>query len=197
MAGSESSNNASKDPLVWLELWKKTVDVQQHFNDLELRIRNFSLVIIGTFIGVGGYAIKEEIFFQILGINISSSAIIILMSLVPLLGFYFMDRFWYHRLLEGAVKAGARLERELKNLGYDVGLGEEISKSSPVSNLIWGARQDDYFLCLLPRRMMHSKNKISFFYLCLAIGIVLSALILSIFVEPSASEKILIWRINI
>ena len=30
-----------------LETWKKTVDVQQHFNDLEMRIRNFAITVVG------------------------------------------------------------------------------------------------------------------------------------------------------
>jgi hypothetical protein len=34
---------------VQVEIWKKTVDVQQHFNDLELRIRNFALAVLGAF----------------------------------------------------------------------------------------------------------------------------------------------------
>ncbi|WBO58039.1 hypothetical protein GT370_12285 [Acidocella sp. MX-AZ03] len=36
-----------------IEIWKKIVDVQQHFNDLELRIRNFALIITGAFLGMG------------------------------------------------------------------------------------------------------------------------------------------------
>ena len=33
-----------------IEIWKKIVDVQQHFNDLELRIRNFALIVTGAFL---------------------------------------------------------------------------------------------------------------------------------------------------
>jgi hypothetical protein len=32
-----------------IEIWKKIVDVQQHFNDLELRVRNFALIVTGAF----------------------------------------------------------------------------------------------------------------------------------------------------
>jgi FMN phosphatase YigB (HAD superfamily) len=31
-----------------LDIWKKTVDVQQHFNDLELRIRNYALTVLAA-----------------------------------------------------------------------------------------------------------------------------------------------------
>ena len=34
-----------------LEIWKKTIDVQQHFNDIELRIRNFALTAFTFIIG--------------------------------------------------------------------------------------------------------------------------------------------------
>lgn len=42
-----------------IEIWKKIVEVQQHFDDLELRIRNFALIVTGAFLGLGGYAIKD------------------------------------------------------------------------------------------------------------------------------------------
>ncbi len=94
-----------------VEIWKKIIDVQQHFNDLELRIRNFALIVTGAFLGLGGYAIKDGGFASMGGHPIASAALIVGASLVPLFAFYLMDRLWYHRLLDGAVKAGAEAEK--------------------------------------------------------------------------------------
>ena len=33
-----------------LEVWKTTVDVQKHFNELELKIRNFAITVVGAFL---------------------------------------------------------------------------------------------------------------------------------------------------
>lgn len=94
------------DDKVTVEIWKKIVDVQQHFNDLELRIRNFALALTGAFLVLGGYAIKESVFTKLFGQEVSVSSLIVLAAIVPLLAFYFMDKYWYHKLLEGAVNAG-------------------------------------------------------------------------------------------
>jgi len=81
------------DEKVSLEIWKKIVDVQQHFNDLELRIRNFALAVTGAFLALGGYAIKEPVFVTLFGFNISVASVIVFGAIFPLFAFYFMDKF--------------------------------------------------------------------------------------------------------
>jgi hypothetical protein len=59
MSGSQKSPEKPNAPLVEgaemvklaVEAWKKTVDVQQHFNDLELRVRNFAITFTAGFWG--------------------------------------------------------------------------------------------------------------------------------------------------
>ena len=84
------------------EIWKKIADAQQHFNDLELRIRNFALIVTGAFLGLGGYAIKDAGTINAFGHEVSVAALVVLSAIIPLFAFYFMDRLWYHRLLEVA-----------------------------------------------------------------------------------------------
>lgn len=114
-----------------IEIWKKIVDVQQHFNDLELRIRNFALIVTGAFLGLGGYAIKDGGIINAFGSEVSMAGLIVVSAIFPLLAFYFMDRLWYHRLLDGSVQAGIEAETALKDLGYKVDLGSQISAKSP------------------------------------------------------------------
>ncbi|MEP1992096.1 MULTISPECIES: hypothetical protein [Alphaproteobacteria] len=113
-----------------IEIWKKIVDVQQHFNDLELRIRNFALVVAGAFLGLGGYAVREGSAIEVLGMEIAVAGLVIVSAVIPLIAFYLMDRLWYHRLLEGSVLAGIEAEQALKDLGYKVDLGTKISEMS-------------------------------------------------------------------
>lgn len=159
-----------------IEIWKKIVDVQQHFNDLELRIRNFALIVTGAFLGLGGYAIKDGGFTNIGGKDISSASIIIGVSLVPLCAFYLMDRLWYHRLLDGAVRAGIEAEEQLivaqstGKLNSDTviraNLGAHIKQTSPFKLWIFGST-------------VHSRHKMDGFYSLLAVAIIALAITLA------------------
>jgi hypothetical protein len=143
-----------------IEIWKKIVDVQQHFNDLELRIRNFALIVTGAFLGLGGYAIKDGGVFNAFGIEVSLAGLIVVSAIFPLLAFYFMDRLWYHRLLDGSVQAGIEAETALKALGYKVDLGSKISEKSP-------------FILWFTKKSIHSKTKMDFFYLMLVLALLI------------------------
>lgn len=48
-----------------IELWKKTIDVQQHFNDIELKIRQFALTIIAAILGFSGISLREPMMITI------------------------------------------------------------------------------------------------------------------------------------
>jgi len=158
------------------EVWKKIVDVQQHFNDLELRIRNFALIVTGAFLGLGGYAIKDGGFVNVVGRDISSAALIVGASLLPLVAFYLMDRLWYHRLLDGSVAAGISAESELKKLGVVVDLGVKISQSSP-------------FTVPLINRKVHSRHKMDWFYGLLALALAILTITLAVGIKPASSSS--------
>ena len=154
-----------------IEIWKKIVDVQQHFNDLELRIRNFALIVTGAFLGLGGYAIKDAGTINAFGFEVSVAALVILSAIIPLFAFYFMDRLWYHRLLDGAVFAGKEAESALKELGYRVDLGSRISEHSPFT--LWPTKIE-----------IHSKSKMDLFYLTLVAALLIVALWLGFGIRP-------------
>ncbi|MDS0065324.1 hypothetical protein [Enterobacter cloacae] len=37
-----------------IDVWKTVIDVQKHFNDLEMKVRNFGILILSAFIGAIG-----------------------------------------------------------------------------------------------------------------------------------------------
>lgn len=142
-----------------LDAWKKAVDVQQHFNDLELRVRNLAMTLLGAAIGALGVASVAG------GAGGSGQQVGTVGAVAPLRvplligvlalvwAFYIMDRWWYHRLLNGAVAEGGRLEESLTEQGIKVELGRAISRASPIKVLGYTIPSD---------------NKIDFFYLILA-----------------------------
>ena len=137
--------------------------MQQHFNDLELRIRNFALIVTGAFLGLGGYAIKDGGIINAFGLEVSIVGLVVFSAIFPLFAFYFMDRLWYHRLLDGSVKAGVEAELALKHLGYKVDLGSKISEYSP------------FTLWLTSGTKIHSKTKMDIFYLMLVAALLIVA----------------------
>ncbi|MCP1213780.1 hypothetical protein [Acetobacter okinawensis] len=157
-----------------IEIWKKIVDVQQHFNDLELRIRNFALIVTGAFLGLGGYAIKDAGVVKLLKWEVSIAGLVVVSAIFPLAAFYFMDRFWYHRLLDGSVYAGIEAETALKDLGYKVDLGSKIKKHSPFK--LWPTKME-----------IRSARKMDMFYAILAGSLFLVAGFLGFGIRPQPS----------
>lgn len=141
-------NSEETNKKLLLDAWKKCVDVQMHFNDMEMKIRTLAVTVITAISGAISYLLKENIHYQ--------KEFIVLLSFVGAaawLCFYLMDRFMYHKLLIGAVKAGINAENKLKELGIDVPLGEAIKQASPLTNIFWSNLE------------MHSNQKLDFFYI--------------------------------
>lgn len=135
-----------------IEVWKKTVDVQQHFNDLELRIRNYALTVLGGLFAVFGFAIKEHAYnWGFIGVLVA--------ALFLIYAFYFMDRHWYHRLLIGSVNQGLFIENRYRNNFPEIGLTKAIGDRSPAKVWWWPGE-------------MHSDTRALVFYAIVAIPLV-------------------------
>ena len=62
-----------------------------------------------------------------------SLAMMILFAVVPLSAlFYFIDRHWYHRLLQAAVDHGGKIETKYADELPEIQLGKTISLASPL-----------------------------------------------------------------
>lgn len=113
-----------------IEVWKKIVDVQQHFNDIGWRIRALAMTALTFTLGATffGYLNAEPVTVGSLHVNPA--------AFVPVLGFFiwllfwFADGIWYHRLLTGAGAAAGLVEQHLRSLGVTAELSTEIQKAS-------------------------------------------------------------------
>lgn len=209
-----------------IEVWKKTVDVQQHFNDLELRIRNFAISLLVAVVGAAALVTKENIAIRVglipallLGLgwlaaieinlrskepskkrrywslvvamlaavaailvrvlfdgpilNVPVGSVIIAAGAVGWLAFYFMDKYWYHRLLYGAVKEGVELEKVITARIPTRGLTGKIGDLSPFE---------------FRGYEVHSDRKMNWFYL--SILVLLGLMLVGSFLSyPSTSVK--------
>src|SRR5438034_8022495 len=55
----------SSDRTYYLEIWKKTVDVQQHFNDLELKIRNLAVTVLGAILSGAALSLEKNMTIEL------------------------------------------------------------------------------------------------------------------------------------
>ncbi len=127
-----------EDKKLTVDAWKQVVQVQMHFNDLELRIRNFAVATTGAFLAFGGYTLKDAGYVAVAGFSVSVASLVVISSILPVVSFYLMERFWYHPLLVGSVNEGANLESGLSQNGIPISLGSNITRKSGVQNWILG-----------------------------------------------------------
>lgn len=132
-----------------IDIWKKSVDVQQHFNQIEMQIRNYALTITGALMAAAGITFRDGLKATILGWDVSISSGIAIIALCVWSGFWFMDRHWYHRLLKAAVDHATKIEKKIEKSLPEIALSSAISISSPVE-----------FICL----KLSSSDKINLFY---------------------------------
>ncbi|MGW3100173.1 hypothetical protein ACWDCC_42820 [Streptomyces sp. NPDC001102] len=115
----------------YLEMWKQTIAVQQHFNDIGWRIRGLALTALTFTLGAAAVAAPKGSTIKIFNICIQLSSSIAILGLILWISFYFVDQVWYHRLLVGAVQHGQALETALQAKLPEAGLTKTISQNSP------------------------------------------------------------------
>ncbi|MEM9707993.1 MAG: hypothetical protein AAF871_04320 [Pseudomonadota bacterium] len=115
-----------------IEIWKKTVEVQQHFNEICMKIRNLYVSTVTALIAVLGLILwqpDEASRYLTFGeLTFHASALVFAGIFFISMIFYFIDLHWYHRLLIGAVKNGIDIEdagNEIPGLKLTKRIGEE------------------------------------------------------------------------
>lgn len=123
-----------------VDAWKTTVDVQQHFNELEMKVRNFALTILGAVLAGAAFSIKEQVEIGIRGNHIPMAAMVLVGGAAVWIAFYLMDRHWYHKLLIGSVTHGLLIEKRYGGRLPELGLATAIGAASPTMVCGWRIR---------------------------------------------------------
>ena len=145
-----------------IELWKTTVGTQQHFNTLQLQLRNFVLTLYLAILATVGYTLKEQLHIEIFGFLTSTASLACLAGFVIVFAFYYID-WGYYQLLKGAVSHGHIIEESLRNDNLpEAGQAGSISTSSSAKR----------FLGIFPKG---SSARFHLFYTFLLIGLVATA----------------------
>jgi len=114
-----------------VDAWKTSVDVQKHFNELEMTVRNFALTILGAVLAGAAFGIKERVEINMWGTHFPLAALVLLAGAAVWTAFYLMDRHWYHNLLLGAVAHGMCVEKRYHERLPELGLATAIAAASP------------------------------------------------------------------
>ena len=144
-----------------VEIWKTVVGVQKHFNEMELRIRNFAIIALGAIVTGPGYAFTRAAKIEVFGNSVPLSSALLLAGALVWLSFWYMDRHWYHRLLLGSVRQGIAIENELSPYIPEIALTHAIKKESPHTLLGCEVR---------------AHHRLDFFYLSIAWVLLVSAI---------------------
>lgn len=181
-SGGTSPSPASLSPNEalghYVSLWKTSVEVQQHFNDIEWRIRGLALTVATFALGAAGVAAKDG---SALG-PISLGSAVLVLGLILWYAFYFVDRVWYHPLLKAAVAEGTQFEqaigRYLPGTHMTAGITERSPQAvGPLVAFLAGRTGTDRVDGLA---VMHSDHKLRWFYRVGASTFILGAIALQI-----------------
>ena len=119
-----------------VEYWKQTTLVQQHFNDISMKVRNFAIVIFSGFLTGVGLSIHNGIFVELIGFKFSAGIIFSFAGAFVTQLIHFMDTYWYHVFLKGAVTSSVRVEKEINEILKIDKLADGISSQSQNVSII-------------------------------------------------------------
>jgi hypothetical protein len=150
-----------------IEIWKTIVEVQQHFIDISMRIRGMFVTILLALFASIGFLLDKKLSLDFGSFRVQFATLIPLFGVFGTWLFYFIDRFWYHRLLKGSVNHAITIEKKYKDDMPELSLSDAIGAVSPYKpgrmlNLLAKlfVSQDKYW----ETGQLHSDGKIELFY---------------------------------
>jgi hypothetical protein len=187
-----------------IEIWKTIVEVQRHFNDIAMKIRGLFITIVIAIAAAQGFLIEKHLSFPLGSVTVLYATFIPLLGIVATYLFYFIDRYWYHRLLLGAVSQASMIERKYESEHPELGLGAKISEHSPVElkNKFgrWVANRvvsDDRYR---KNKRLHSDAKLELLYKSIvalfAIWFVFSFFFIGVFVGQRSLIEFLVLQVR-
>jgi cell division protein FtsL len=145
-------NKEKEDSLNFITIWSKCIDIQMHFNSINLTIKSLAITGFTFFIAGLGYLYKEKVYLEEINVlmwfSLTGALIIVL--------FYFIDRYWYHLYLKATSVHIAFLEKNNKldpTLSDALKISEKIGAESkkPIKGIfvVNSEKKTDIFYLIL------------------------------------------------
>lgn len=166
-----------------IDIWKQIVAVQMHFNEISMRIRGMFVTLLLAFFAAMGFLIDKDMYLNVLGLQIQFAILVSIFAIFATWLFYFIDRYWYHRLLTGSVKHAIGIENKYKAEIPELSLSEAIGIVSPVkprgftSFISWAVVSHDKYR---EKKELHSDGKIELFYKAVMLVLLVAAILLAL-----------------
>ena len=175
-----------------IEIWKAVVEVQQHFNEIEMKVRGLFVTMVVAIAAAQGFLIEKKLSVPFGSFTIMYATFMPLLGILATYLFYFMDRYWYHRLLMGSILHGGSIEKKYESEIPELGLGSKISEQSPVVLKNWLARKVADLVVSDERyrknKRLHSDAKIEFFYKSIVLLFFVWFLVTLLFIGVSTDQ---------
>lgn len=169
-----------KDHVAFLiDIWKKTVDVQMHFNQLSLQVRNFLITLFSSILAAFFLFVKDGKSADLIGFIFTAFLVLVAM--------FIMDYLWYHRFLISAVRHAGKIENELKALMPNIDLGETIRQQSAVSLDIYGW-PGKFIKWLTGYSAIGSRGRLRIYYLLLLLSLLFPILSTNMIFKPQKEK---------
>ncbi|HBU63715.1 MAG: hypothetical protein CMH91_08295 [Oceanicaulis sp.] len=146
-----------------IEVWKKVVEVQMHFNDMGMRARNFVVLLLGAYLAAIGIALDESVTASFFGIEAHLGFWLSPLAILIIACFAIIDFFWFSRLLSGAVRHGEYIEKRVEASFPELSLARKIRETN---------EDGKFFFFWKPT----SKKKLATFYMVLIFAVLISAI---------------------
>lgn len=176
-----------------IDIWKTIVEVQQHFNDISMRIRGMFVTILLALFASIGFLLGKPLMLKIWIFNFQFATILPLFGIFGTCLFYFMDRYWYHRLLVGAVKHAITIEEKYADQIPELALSRAIGDESPykprrltrwIANVL--VSHEKY----RETGQLHSDAKIELFYKSVVVVLALTMVMLALLGGAAVGKKL-------
>lgn len=110
-----------------LEIWRESIGVQMHFNQLIMRNRvTITSVIFAAFGAALALSKGRETITEVMEIPFYMSDVIIIVAAFGLFSYFWIDTRYYFKLLLGAVRFTEKMEKKYKNFGLTTSITSSI-----------------------------------------------------------------------
>jgi hypothetical protein len=156
----------------------------------------FVTVLVALIASIG-FLMDKNLTFPLWIFNVQFATIVPLVGALGTCLFYFMDRYWYHRLLVGSVNHAIEIERKYREIIPELSLSDAIGKESPYKPRR-GLIRFVAWVVVRERRYretgdLHSDAKIELFYKPV-IYLLLAVTVIIALMGGVTLEKLAAWR---
>ena len=141
----EENGNLKETELV-LKEWEVVITTQMHFNEMIIRARTTGVSVVMAVYGTAAIALGQypKMFLVVSGFTFHVSAAIIFFGILLLWSIFFVDYFYYFRLLLGAVERGEEIDAAYRDqaigktrlFGMTTLISRKVSRCRAVASLL-------------------------------------------------------------